>query len=402
MSDSTAGPRRRGRRRAPQPGRTVARVIVASLVALGLVTGVGVALVYAHWNGNLKVKKVDDLVTDRPDRFGGKEVNILVMGDDTRAGKGNRIDGEGGGGSDTTILFHLSADREFAYGISIPRDTLVDRPECKKEDGSVTEAEAGAMWNEAYAVAGPSCTIQQFEQLTDIRIDNYVVVDFNGFKDMVNALGGVEVCIPEKIVDEESGITLEAGTREISGDEALAYVRVRKGVAGGDGSDPQRIKRQQAFMASMIDTALRADILAQPNRLAGFINATTKSLTTDFDNIAQMADLARSFNGIGIDNIDFVTTPWEEAPSDRNRIVWSAEVAKLWRLVRQDKKLTRDFLDDSIGVGDGTEGGTSASGSASGTTSGSASASTEDPSTDPTEEPVEEPVEEEPASPGLC
>lgn len=398
MTHTTAAPRRGGRRKAPQPGRTVARVIVASLVSLGLVTGVGVALVYAHWNGNLQVKEVDDLVTDRPDRFGGKEVNILVMGDDTRAGKGNRIDGEGGGGSDTTILFHLSADREFAYGISIPRDTLVDRPECKKEDGSVTPAEAGAMWNEAYAVAGPSCTIQQFEQLTDIRIDNYVVVDFNGFKDMVNALGGVEVCIPEKIVDEESGITLEAGTREISGDEALAYVRVRKGVAGGDGSDPQRIKRQQAFMASMIDTALRADILAQPNRLAGFINATTKSLTTDFDNIAQMADLARSFNGIGIDNIDFVTTPWEEAPSDRNRIVWSAEVAKLWRLVRQDKKLTRDFLDDSIGVAEDPDGSTSSSGSASGTTSGSASSSADDPSTDATEEPVER----EPASPGLC
>lgn len=397
MANVTAGSRRRGKRRAPQPRRTVVRVIVASLVSLGLVTGVGVALVYAHWNGNLNRKDVSGLVTDRPDRSGGKEVNILVMGDDTRAGKGNRIDGEGGGGSDTTILFHLSADREFAYGISIPRDTLVDRPECKKEDGSVAPAEADAMWNEAYAVAGPSCTIQQFEDLTDVRIDNYVVVDFSGFKDMVNALGGVEVCIPETIVDEESGITLDAGTREISGDEALAYVRVRKGVAGGDGSDPQRIKRQQAFMASMINTALRADVLAQPNRLAGFINATTKSLTTDFDNIAQMADLARSFNGIGVDNIDFVTTPWEPAPSDPNRIVWTSEVAKLWRLVRQDKRLTRDFLEDSIGVAEDPE-ESSSSGSASGTPSGSASEPTGDPSSDATREPVEE----EPASPGLC
>ncbi|HVK30220.1 MAG TPA: LCP family protein [Nocardioides sp.] len=400
MTDTTAGPRRRGKRKAPQPGRTVARVIVASLVSLGLATGVGVALVYAHWNGNLNRKDVSGLVTDRPERSGGREVNILVMGDDTRDGKGNKIDGEGGGGSDTTILFHLSADRKFAYGISIPRDTLVDRPECKKEDGSVAPAEAGAMWNAAYAVAGPSCTIQQFEQLTGILVDNYVVVDFSGFKGMVNALGGVEVCIPERIVDEESGITLEAGTREISGDEALAYVRVRKGVAGGDGSDPQRIKRQQAFMASMINTALRADVLAQPNRLASFINATTKSLTTDFENIAQMADLARSFSGIGIDNIDFVTTPWEEAPTDKNRIVWSADVAKLWRLVRQDKKLTRDFLDDSIGVAEDPDGSTSASGSGSGTASGSASAA--DPSSGATEESSEEPVQEEPASPGLC
>jgi len=320
------------------------------------------------------------------------------MGDDTRDGKGNRIDGEGGGGSDTTILFHLSADRDFAYGISIPRDTLVDRPECRREDGSVAPAKTGAMWNEAYAVAGPSCTIQQFESLTDIRVDNYVVVDFSGFMGMVNALGGVEVCIPERIVDEESGITLEAGTREISGDEALAYVRVRKGVEGGDGSDPQRIKRQQAFMASMINTALRADVVAQPNRLAGFINATTKSLTTDYDNIAQMADLARSFNGIGVDNIDFVTTPWGPAPTDPNRIVWTSEVAKLWRLVRQDRPLTRDFLDQSINAADDPDGTSSASGSASGTPGGSASASAGDPTT----EAADEPVEEEPAAPGLC
>ena len=398
MTDTTAGPRRRGRRKAPQPGRTVARVIVASLLGLGLVTGVGVALVYAHWNGNLNHQDVSGLLTDRPERSDGKEVNILVMGDDTRAGKGNRIDGEGGGGSDTTILFHLSADRTFAYGISIPRDTLVDRPECKKEDGSVVPAEAGAMWNEAYSVAGPSCTIQQFEDLTDILVDNFVVVDFSGFKDMVNALGGVEVCIPEKIVDEESGITLDAGTREISGDEALSYVRVRKGVVGGTGSDPERIKRQQAFMASMINTALRADVLAQPNRLAGFIDATTKSLTTDFDNIAQMADLARSFNGIGVDNIDFVTTPWEPAPSDPNRIVWTSDVAKLWRLVRQDRPLTRDFLDGSINAADDPDGSAPASGSASGTPQSSASASADDPSSDATEEPVEE----QPASPGLC
>ncbi len=398
MTDPTAGPRRRGRRKAPQPGRTVARVIVASLVSLGLVTGVGVALFYAHWNGNLNRKDVSGLVTDRPDRSGGKEVNILVMGDDTRDGKGNRIDGEGGGGSDTTILFHLSADRDFAYGISIPRDTLVDRPECRKEDGSVAPAEAGALWNEAYAIAGPSCTIQQFESLTDILVDNYVVVDFSGFKDMVNALGGVEVCIPEDIVDEESGITLEAGTREISGDEALSYVRVRKGVVGGTGSDPERIKRQQAFMSSMINTAMRADILAQPNKLAGFIDATTRSLTTDFDNIAQMADLARSFNGIGVDNIDFVTTPWGPAPTDPNRIVWTSEVAKLWRLVRQDRPLTRDFLDQSINAADDPDGTSPASGSASGTPEGAASASAGDPTTEATDEPVEE----EPAAPGLC
>ncbi|NHA00053.1 hypothetical protein G5V59_07285 [Nocardioides sp. W3-2-3] len=165
--------------------------------------------------------------------------------------------------------------------------------------------------------------------MTDVRVDKYVVVKFSGFKDMVDALDGVEVCIPEKIVDPETHITLDAGTRRIQGDEALAYVRVRKGVAGGDGSDPQRIKRQQAFMASMINGAFRADMLARPNRLLSLVNATTKSLTTNFENVAQMADLAGSLKGIGLDNISFVTTPWEPWPEDpKNRIQWQPSVAK--------------------------------------------------------------------------
>ena len=390
--------RRRGRRKAARPGRTVVAVIVSSLLGLALVTGVGVVLLYPHWNGSLTVDNVDDQLSNRPDKVADGPLNVLVMGDDTRDGKGNRVDGEGGGGSDTTIMFHLSANRRFAYGISVPRDTIVDRPECRTEDGQAIAAKADAMWNEAYKVGGPACTIQQFEQLTDIRIDHYVVVDFSGFKGMVNALGGVEVCIPEDIVDEDSGITLKAGTRVVRGQEALDYVRVRKGVVGGTGSDPERIKRQQAFMASIISTAMRADTLAQPNRLAGFINATVESLTTDFENLAQMVDLAGSLNGIGLDNIDFVTTPWGPADIDPvNRIQWTSDVTKLWRLARNDRPLTADFLDDSISVEEDPDGSASTSSSA-GTPSGSASAGASDPSSAATEEPVDD----EPAGPGLC
>ena len=111
-------------------------------------------------------------------------MNILVMGSDSRDGAGNNIDGLTGGGerSDTTIMIHLSADRQSAYGISIPRDSLVDRPDCIDEDGDTIPGATGAMWNEAFSVGGAACTIRQFEQLTDIRINNYVVVDFRGFQ----------------------------------------------------------------------------------------------------------------------------------------------------------------------------------------------------------------------------
>ena len=163
------------------------------------------------------------------------------------------------------------------------------------------------IWNEAFSVGGPACTIRQFEQVTDIRIDNYIVIDFQGFKDMVNALDGVEVCIPEDIDDPEHGITLDAGTREIRDDEALSYVRVR---AVGDGTDPNRIRRQQAFMAAMINKAISAGMLVRPDRMVSFLNAVTGSIQTDYNNIAELADLGRSFQGIGLDNIKFVTTPW--------------------------------------------------------------------------------------------
>lgn len=359
-----------GKRRATRRRHTVAKVITASLLTLGMATGVSVVMVYNHWNGNLDVKDLTSQLDDRPPK---KEVegpqeplNILVMGSDTREGEGNNIDGLTGDGerSDTTIMLHLSANREFAYGISIPRDTLVDRPTCYEEDGTEIPGAQDVMWNEAFSVGGPACTIQQFEQLTDIRIDNYVVIDFQGFKDMVNALDGVEVCIPEEIYDPDHGITLEAGTRELMGDEALSYVRVRYSV--GDGTDPNRIRRQQAFMASMINKALSAGMLARPDRMVSFLNALTDSIQTDFENIADLADLGRSFQGIGLDRIKFVTTPWVYSTAQEGRVEWTPEVEQLWPLVVDDQPLTEQFAKDAITAADDADGSGGSGGSGGG------------------------------------
>ena len=271
-------------------------------------------------------------------------------------------------------MLHLSADRQRAYGISIPRDTLVDRPTCYEEDGTEIPGAQDVMWNEAFSVGGAACTIQQFEQVTGIRIDNYVVIDFQGFKDMVNALDGVEVCIPEDIDDPEHGITLKAGTREIRDDEALSYVRVRH---VGDGTDPQRIRRQQAFMAAMINKAISAGMLVRPDRMLSFLNAVTGSLQTDYDNIAELGDLGRSFQGIGLDNIKFVTTPWVYSTAQVGRVEWTDDVEELWSLVLDDKPLSQQFAEESISAADDPEGSTAPpdEGSAS---DGPTDASTED------------------------
>ena len=343
----------RGRRRAPQPRKTVLQVILASLLVLALATGVGVVLIYNNWNGNLKHKDIAAQLKNRPDKEGaeGKKgpINILVMGSDTRSGEGNGIDGEAGGGlSDTTILFHVSADREFAYGISIPRDTAVMRPTCYEEDGTEIPAATGyEKWNAAYSVGGPACTLQQFEQLSGVRVDNYVVVDFNQFKDMVNALGGVEVCIPEDVDDDKRNVHLKAGTRELKGEEALVYVRARYQI--GDGTDTNRTRRQQAFVGSMISKATTAGILSRPDKLVSFINAATSSLQTDYDSVADLADVAITGRSIGTDNIKFVTTPWVYSDKVSSGIEWTPEVNKLWRLVRKDLPLTKEFAKDAKG-----------------------------------------------------
>ena len=333
-----------------RPRRTVLSVIAASLVGLGLVTGVGVVVVYDNWNGNLD--REDVVVKNTPPKE-NDALNILVMGDDTRDGPGNGLDDEqGGGGSDTTILFHLSADRTFAYGISIPRDTAVRRPTCYRADGSEIAGSTGYVkWNDAYATGGPGCTQQQFQELTGVPVDNYIVVDFNQFKDMVDALDGVEICLPKAIDDPRRNVHLAAGTREVNGEEALQYARVRYGIS--DGVDPYRTRRQQALIGAMIDKALGRDMLARLDRVIGFVNAASSSLTTDFASLAAIAKVAFSARGIGADNIRFVTTPWVLDDSlVSGGVAWTEATTRLWRLVRKDLPLTPEFLDQSLSAGD--------------------------------------------------
>lgn len=349
-------PRRRGRKK---KRRTALTVLLSTAVVLVMVVGLGGVYLYRHLNDNLEVVDLSGQLTDRPDKpeadadDGPQEpVNILVMGSDSRDGAGNNIDGLTGGGarSDTTLMFHLSADRKFAYSVSIPRDSLVDRPDCLDEDGDTIPGADDVMWNEAFSVGGPACTMQQFEQLTGIRLDNYVVLDFNGFKDMVDAIDGVEVCLPEAVVDPAHGIDIPAGTREVEGDEALNYVRARYTL--GDGSDLGRIKRQQAFIAAMASKVLSAGTLARADRLVVFLNAATSSLTTDFTSIAQMGKVGEGFQSIGLDRIKFVTVPWQYSPEDPNRVAWLPTADRLWQRVIDDEPLTKKLQVGAIKAGD--------------------------------------------------
>lgn len=352
--------------------RTVLKVIVVSQLVLALLTGVGVAVAYQQLNSNIDTLPgiPDDVERPRVMEFDGpnKPLNILVMGSDTREGEGNGIDGaQASEGSDTTILLHISADREDAYGVSLPRDALVTRPECRMSDGTTIPAEELAMFNEAFSLGGPLCTVQMLEKLTDIRIDHQVVVDFNGFKDMVDAVNGVDVCVPVAVDDDKHDIHFEVGDQTLTGRDALNYVRERTvlSVTGDIG----RMTRQQAFIASMINKVVSGETLSRPDRVYSFLNAATKSLKLDKElaNLPALVELAMELRGTGLDDIKFLTVPFEEYAPDPNRLVWTAEAEDLWERIRNDRRLGREFSQTSIRAADpvGTPGGSpSPSGSA--------------------------------------
>jgi LCP family protein required for cell wall assembly len=371
----------------PRHRDRVPRHRVVKAVAVSLATVLVVALtagffVYRHLEGNITSMDVEDaLGTDRPDEVvkadvEHKPLNILLLGSDTREGQGNNIGGETPGLSDTTILLHLSADRDRAYGVSIPRDSMVERPECERKDGQGTDPGGLRMFNEAYAIGGPACTIKTVESITNIRVNHFVVVDFNGFKNMVDALGGVPVCVPEEVNDNIGHIYLPAGSYEVKGQQALSYVRLRHGLS--ENGDIGRMKRQQAFLAAMANKAISAGTLLNPVRLYNFLDAATKSLTTDPDlaSLNKLRGLAGQMKDIGLSKIQFLTVPWETYEPDPNRVQLAPEADQLWRLLRNDEPLPARFGKDVTTAAEEPGGETSASPSPS--AGGSASASPSD------------------------
>ncbi len=375
------------------------RAAILTAVAVVLAVVLGSLFAYRQLDGNITALDTEGLLgSDRPEKVVDESeplepLNILLLGSDTREGIGNAgIGGDSPGLSDTTILLHLSADRERAYGVSLPRDAMVERPECVTKAGD-TDPGGLSMFNAAYAVGGPACTQRTVEQLTGIHIDHFVVVDFAGFKKMVDALGGVEVCVPEEVNDDVGNIYLPQGTYEVTGKQALDYVRVRHGIS--ENGDIGRMRRQQAFLASMANKAISAGTLANPVKLYKFLDAATNSLTTDEElaSLKELAGLANEVRGIGLDNIQFLTVPWKWWVEDPNRVVWAPEADKLWHRLENDMPLPRDLSKGVVTAADGP--------SAKPRPSGGATPSA-GPSQSPAPTPSDEAAAADAAENGLC
>ncbi|MFC5834314.1 LCP family protein [Nonomuraea insulae] len=251
--------------------------------------------------------------------------NVLVIGSDTRAGERNAEYGplsQGSGQrSDTIIIVHVPADRGRATAVSVPRDSIVRIPRCGSDPARAD------MINSAYNSGGAACLRTTLEKLTGLRLHHTVEMDFAGFKNMVDALGGVSVKVPEPVDDRKAKLKLPAGENMLNGEAALGWARLRQ---YGDGSDVSRIKRQQALMLAMLKKAQR-QVLTDPGKVKSFLGAVRAAVKTDLG-VEEMYELATQLAGT---KVNFVAVPWEPFPPDRNRLQWKQpEANKLFKSLK--------------------------------------------------------------------
>jgi len=284
-----------------------------------------------------------------------------VIGSDTRHGQGRgygSVQELSTDQSDTLLIVHIAADRQWASVMSIPRDSWVSIPSCQMGNGQQSSPHSFKI-NEAFAIGnadgnhtvlGVACTIKTLERDTGIHIDHFAVINFSGLRDMVRALGGVPECNTTRINDPLSGLRLGAGHHMLNGFQALAYVRARYTL--GNGSDLERIKRQQAFMSSLIQRA-RSKLL-DPLAIYRFLDAATKSLTIDsqMGGIHGLYSLGRSLGNLPESKVTFFTLPTfprsEVDPSDTANVMWTQPLdSQIFAAFQDDVPVSQALLDEA-------------------------------------------------------
>ncbi|MEU8524572.1 MULTISPECIES: LCP family protein [Streptomyces] len=345
------------RRRQPTKGRRAVTAVAwgaAALVALG---GTGLGYVYFKLNGNLQGVDINaQLGTDRPENVDNGSMDILVLGSDSRSGdNGDYGRDEGTARSDTAMVVHVYEGHRTASVVSVPRDTLVERPDCTDAKGKRVAGEDRAMFNTAYEVGGPACAVKTVESLSGIRMDHYIEVDFTGFKKLIDELGGVEITTTKAIRDSKSHLDLEPGTHTLDGEQSLGLVRTRKSV--GDGSDLGRIQLQQAFIKAFIDQVKDVGVLTNPKKLVDLADTATKAITPDseLDSVDELMGFAKGLSKLGAEDVQMITLPVEYDRTDPNRVVPLEQAGQqVWTALRADLPIPASATKDAAkGQADG-------------------------------------------------
>jgi len=302
----------------------------------------------------------------RVDAFAGLEnrprkessaVNYLIVGSDTREGlsreeiKRLRVGGTevaAGKRSDTILLIHISKKRDKAAIISIPRDSYALIPEHNNSQGKLIPA-AYSKINSAYNWGGAPLLIETLENMSGLRIDRYIELNFVGFVRMVDALGGVEICTKKDIDDPKSHLTIPAGTHVLDGIDSLKFVRTR--VFDGLG-DLGRMKRQQEFAGAMLRKATSAGVLLNPVKMVDFINSVLDSVVTD-EGLSQgdLLALGKQLRNLSPSNVRTLTIPLQNYNYSNNgvsgAVLWDPVLApELFELIKNDEALVEEVRPD--------------------------------------------------------
>jgi LCP family protein required for cell wall assembly len=319
---------------------SVGVVVLASVSWLGL----------GHVSGKIARISVFSGLEDRPKKT-SKALNYLLVGSDTREGltkaelKALRVGSTAtaaGGRSDTMLLVHISKDRDKAYLVSFPRDSLVTIPAHLSTNGKTQIPARQNKLNAAFSFGGAPLLIETIESETNLKIDHYIEVSFAGFAGIVNALGGIEVCTKVDIDDPKSHLVLSAGTHTLDGIEALKYVRTRDFDGRGDIG---RMQRQQQFMSSVLNKATSTGVLLNPIKIVNFMNAAISTVKMD-ENLSKedLLNLAKQMRGLSSGNVRTLTVPLATANGRAagvgSVVIWDEALsADLWTRIRNDAAL---------------------------------------------------------------
>ncbi len=329
----------------------IAAAVVAGLVFLGI-GGAWGAQTYFDAKFT-QVSALDENSSDIQDADAqANDENFLMVGSDTRDGASaeegvGTADSTPGARSDTVMVAHIPADRKRVVVTSFPRDLEINRPDCQRWDPAQSKntdekvpGQKIAKLNTAYAVGGPSCITKVIQQITGLRINHFVGIDFNGFKEMVDAVHGVTIHNELPIDDTILGkVLLETGDVTISGDQALNFVRARH-VKGDPTSDYGRIKRQQEFIGALLRKVMSSDVVLDPGKLSDFITAFAKATFGDNLGVKQMMTLAQSMKGLDPSKISFLTVPTVGLPNTRgNEVLVRSKTKALFDALRNNTPL---------------------------------------------------------------
>ncbi|MFJ6833363.1 LCP family protein [Streptomyces sp. NPDC091209] len=317
--------RRRGRNKPPKKSKAKKILLwTGGIMALVLVAVSAAAYAYLkHLEGNVQTT---DVGSSGKSGFSKDEAfNLLIIGTDKRTGAGNTGYGDKGsvGHADTNILLHVSKDRTNATAMSIPRDLIVDIPDCKSKQPDGTEkiipGTDNVRFNTSLGQDGrnPGCTMDTVKAVTGITVDHFMMADFNAVKTLTSAVGGVEVCLAKNVDDSNSHLKLSAGKHVIEGEQALAFVRTRHSF--GNAGDLDRIKVQQQFIGSLMRKMSSSDTLTNPAKLITLAEAATKALTVDtgIGSVSTLKDMALELKKVPPKNITFTTVPVIDNPAEK-------------------------------------------------------------------------------------